>query len=125
MPRKRKRLDWLYFMQYNSVGHHEARYDRGRIKGEARMEKIDYKQLLIDELEELSERDLEKIYKIVSLLRCEFIEVDDVDDEARYCTESWIEAEREATEAYKRGDFKVYHSVDEMMDDILAETDDE
>ncbi len=86
------------------------------------MEKIDYKQLLMDELEGLSERDLEKIYKIVSILCHEILEVD---DEARYHTESWIEAEREATEAYKRGDVKVYHSVDEMMNDILAETDDE
>jgi hypothetical protein len=79
------------------------------------MEKMDYKQLLMDELEGLSDRDLEKIYKIVSILRYEFL---GVDEEARYYTESWIEAEREATEAYKRGDFKVYHSVDEMMNDI-------
>ncbi len=34
-------------------------------------------------------------------------------------------AHREATEAYKRGGLKAYGSVDEMMDDILSESNDE
>jgi len=84
------------------------------------MEKMDYKQLLMDELEGLSDRDLEKIYKIVSILCYEFL---GVDEEARYYTESWIEAEREATEAYKRGDVKRFKSVQEMADYIEANID--
>ncbi len=84
------------------------------------MEKIDYRQLLIDELEDLSDQDVERIYKVVSVLRNEFLAMDDIDDEARYRTESWIEAEREATEAYKRGDVKRFKSVQEMADYIEA-----
>jgi len=74
---------------------------------------IDYRQQLLEEIESLSDRELEKIYKIVTLLRHEFLEED---DEARYYTDSWIQAEREATEAYQRGGLKAYDSVDEMMD---------
>jgi O-phosphoseryl-tRNA(Cys) synthetase len=77
------------------------------------METIDYRQQLLEEIEGLSDRELEKIYKIVILLRHEFLEED---DEARYHTDSWIQAEREATEAYQRGGLKAYDSVDEMMD---------
>ena len=79
------------------------------------MQAIDYKQLLLEEMEGLSDRDREKLYKLWAVIRDEFLEVA---DEARYYTESWIAAEQEATEAYKRGGLKVYHSVDEMMDDI-------
>ena len=86
------------------------------------METIDYKQQLLEEIESLSDRELEKVYKIVLLIRHEFLEED---DEARYYTDSWIQAEREATEAYRRGGLKAYDSVDEMMDDILSEPDDE
>jgi len=38
--------------------------------------------------------------------------------EERYHTQSWIEAERDATEAYQKGGLKAYNSVDEMMDEI-------
>ena len=79
------------------------------------METIDYRQQLLEEIEGLSDRELEKIYRIVTLLRHEFLEED---DEARYYTDSWIQAEREATEAYQRGGLKAYDSVDEMMDSI-------
>jgi len=85
------------------------------------METIDYRQQLLEEIEGLSDRELEKIYKIVILLRDEFLE----EDEARYYTDSWIQAEREATEAHQRGGLKAYDSVDKMMDDILSEPDDE
>ena len=80
------------------------------------MDTIDYRQQLLKDIEGLSDRELEKIYRIVTLLRHEFLEED---DEARYYTDSWIQAEREATEAYQRGALKAYDSVDEMMDDIL------
>jgi hypothetical protein len=86
------------------------------------MQAIDYKQQLLEEMEGLSERDWEKLYRVLTVIRDEFLEVD---DEARYYTESWIAAEREATEAYKRGGLKAYESVDEMMDDILSEDSDE
>ena len=80
---------------------------------------IDYRQRLLEEIAGLSNADLEKLYKVVSLVRGEFLKAD---DEARYYTQSWIEAEREATEAYQRGGLKAYDSVDEMLDDILLET---
>ncbi len=44
----------------------------------------------------------------------------EVNDETRYHTESWIAAEREATEAYKRGGLKSFKSVQEMADYIEA-----
>jgi hypothetical protein len=54
--------------------------------------------------------------KMVIFVRDEFI---DLSGEERYRTESWIQAEREATEAHRRGGLKFYDSVDAMMDDIL------
>jgi hypothetical protein len=42
----------------------------------------------------------------------------EVDDKGRYYTKSWIAAEREATEAYKRGGLKRFKSVQEMADYI-------
>jgi len=81
------------------------------------MQAIDYKQQLLDEIEQLSDRELEKIYKLVTLIRDEFLEAP---DEARYYTESWIQAEREATEAYRRGGLKRFKSVREMADYIEA-----
>ena len=59
---------------------------------------------------------------MVVFIRDEFI---DMSGEERYYTESWIKAEREATEAYKRGGLKAYGSGDEMMDDILSEDNEE
>jgi len=75
---------------------------------------IDYRQQLLGEISDLSPQELEKIYRVVVLLKEEFI----APDEARYHTESWIQAEQEATEAYRQGGLKAYASVDEMMDDI-------
>ena len=64
------------------------------------MPAIDYKQRLLEEMEGLSDRDWEKLYKVLTLIREEFLEVD---DEARYYTASWIAAEREATAATASG----------------------
>ena len=74
-----------------------------------------YKERLLLEIDGLPPDELETIYKMVVFIRDEFI---DMSGEERYYTESWIKAEREATEAYKRGGLKAYGSVDEMMDDI-------
>jgi hypothetical protein len=82
---------------------------------------IDYRQQLLEEVSGLSPHELEKIYRAVVFLKEEFI----APDEARYYTESWMQAEREATEAYRQGGLKAYDSVDEMVDDILSETEDE
>jgi hypothetical protein len=82
---------------------------------------IDYRQQLLEEISNLSPQELEKIYQVVVFLKEEFI----APDEARYYTEPWIQAEQEATEAYRQGGLKAYASVDEMMDDILSETEDE
>ena len=76
---------------------------------------IDYRQQLLEEMSNLSPRELEKIYQVVVFLKEEFM----APDEARYYTEPWIQAEREATEAYRQGGLKAYASVDEMMDDII------
>ncbi|NIN66348.1 MAG: hypothetical protein GTO63_16990 [Anaerolineae bacterium] len=81
------------------------------------MPAIDYKQRLLEDMEGLSDRDWEKLYKVLTLIREEFLEVD---DEARYYTESWIAAEREATEVYKRGALRRFKSVQEMADHIEA-----
>jgi cytoplasmic iron level regulating protein YaaA (DUF328/UPF0246 family) len=81
----------------------------------------DYRQQLLEEISDLSPQELEKIYQVVVFLKEEFI----APDEARYHTESWIQAEREATEAYRQGGLRAYASVDEMMDAILLETEDE
>ena len=81
---------------------------------------VDYREQLLAELDGLSPQELEKIYRAVVFLKAEFI----VPDEARYYTEAWIQAEQEATEAYRRGGLKAYASVDEMVDDILLETED-
>jgi len=80
---------------------------------------IDYRQRLLEETSDLSPLEMEKIYQAVVFLKEKFI----ASDEARYHTESWIQAEKEATEAHRRGGLKRYSSVDEMMDDILSETD--
>ena len=82
---------------------------------------MDYRQQLLEEVSGLSPHELEKIYRAVVFLKEEFI----APDEARYYTESWMQVEREATEAYRQGGLKAYDSVDEMVDDILSETEDE
>jgi hypothetical protein len=84
------------------------------------LQTADLKQRLWDEIEQLSPDELERIYKLVVLVKAEFI---DIADEERYLTESWQQAEQEATEAYMQGGLKAYDSVDEMIDAILSETD--
>ena len=81
------------------------------------MQAIDYKQQLLEEMEGLSDSAWEKLYKVLTVIRNEFLEAD---DEARYYTESWIAAEREATEEYKRGGLRSFKSVQEMADYIEA-----
>ncbi len=81
------------------------------------MHTIDYKQRLLAEVEDLPPDELERIYKMVVFVREQFI---DMSGEERYHTESWIKAEREATEAYKRGGLKRFKSVQEMADYIEA-----
>ena len=81
------------------------------------MQAIDYKQRLLTEIDDLPPDEIETIYKMVVFIRDEFI---DMSGEERYYTESWIKAEREATEAYKRGGLKRFKSVREMADYIEA-----
>jgi hypothetical protein len=82
------------------------------------LQQTDFKQKLWAEIEKLSPDELERIYKLVALVKSEFI---DIADEERYLTEGWQQAEREATEAYQKGGLVAYDSVDAMIDDILAE----
>jgi hypothetical protein len=79
---------------------------------------IDYKQRLLDEIEDLAPEELEKIYKMVVLVRDEFI---DLSGEERYNTEAWIEAEQEATEAYRKGGLPRFSSVVELAAHIEAD----
>jgi len=81
------------------------------------MQAIDYKQRLLAEIDDLPPDELERIYKVVVFIRDEFI---DMSGEERYYTESWMKAEREATEAYKQGGLKRFKSVREMADYIEA-----
>ena len=80
----------------------------------------DLKRRVWAEIEQLPADELERVYKLILLVKDEFI---DVSGEERYLTESWQLAEREATEAYRRGGLPSYDAVDEMVDSILAETD--
>jgi len=75
-----------------------------------------YKEKLIKEIGSLSELEAEKILKTITLIRQEFID----DDESRYHTKGWIEAEKEASQYYKdnTGKLKRYSSVDQLMDEI-------
>jgi hypothetical protein len=63
----------------------------------------------------MSPSELEKVYRAILFLKEEFFDA----GEGRYYTDSWTQAEREATEAHQQGKLKGYESVDEMMDDIL------
>ena len=81
------------------------------------MEAIDYKQRLLTEIDDLPPDELERVYKMVVFIRDEFI---DMSGEERYHTESWIKAERDATEAYRQGGLKRFKSVREMADYIEA-----
>ena len=76
---------------------------------------IDYRQRLLDEINGLSPWEVEKLYRAVVFLKHEFM----ASSEARYYTEPWIQAEQEATAAYRQGGLKKYADVNEMLDDIL------
>jgi len=77
---------------------------------------IDYRQRLLEETNDLSPAELEKIYEAVVFLKEKFI----LADEARYYTPSWVDAEREATEAHERGGLPRFHTVREMAEYIEA-----
>jgi len=79
------------------------------------MQGADCKPRLLDETDGFSDRDWEKIYRIVSVIRHEFLEED---DEARYGTASWIAAEREASDAYRQGGLERFRTVQELADHI-------
>ena len=79
---------------------------------------IDYREQLLKEINGLSPQELEKIYQVVVFLKEEFI----APDEARYYTPGWIQAEKEATEAYARGGLPRFHTVRELAEHIEAET---
>lgn len=80
-----------------------------------------YKKKLIKQIESLSELEARKILKTISLIRREFID----EDESRYYTKGWIEAEKKATTFYdkNKGKLKRYSSVDQLMDEIEKEID--
>ena len=80
---------------------------------------IDYRQRLLEEINDLSPLEMEKIYQAVVFLKEKFI----LPDEARYHTSSWIQAEKEATAAYERGGLPRFHSVREMAEYIEANAD--
>ena len=80
---------------------------------------VDYRQRLLEEINGLSPQELEKIYRAVVFLKQEFIDP----DEARYYTESWTQAEQEATEAHARGGLPRFHSVRELAEHIEADVD--
>jgi hypothetical protein len=79
---------------------------------------IDYREQLLKEINSLSPQELEKIYQVVVFLKEEFI----APDEARYYTPGWIQAEKEATEAYARGGLPRFRTVRELAEHIEAET---
>lgn len=75
---------------------------------------ISYKNKLIEEINKMSERERGKFYKVLKLLKSEFINI----QESRYYTKEWIDAEKEASEAYKKGNLKVFNSVKELSNYI-------
>ena len=79
----------------------------------------DYRQQLLDEINGLSPQQLEKIYHAVVFLKEEFLAT----EEARYYTESWRQAEQEATDAYARGGMPRFHSVRELAEHIETDVD--
>jgi len=95
--------------------------NRPQLSGVHRMlQTEDYKQRLWAEIEQLSPDEIERVYKLIVLVKGEFIDMAGGD---RYQTQGWQEAEQEASKAYRQGGMKAYDGVDEMMDDILSESD--
>jgi hypothetical protein len=79
---------------------------------------IDYREQLLKVINGLSPQELEKIYQVVVFFKEEFI----APDEARYYTPGWLQAEKEATEAYARGGLPRFRNVRELVKHIEAET---
>jgi hypothetical protein len=77
------------------------------------------KQKVWAEIDDLPADDLERVYKLILLVKDEFI---DLSGEERYLTPGWQHAEQDATEAHARSGLRAYDSVDEMLDDILSAT---
>ncbi|MBU0566962.1 hypothetical protein KKC52_02775 [bacterium] len=79
-----------------------------------RLQTITCKERLMNEVNQMSEIESEKIYKMVMFVKNEFID----EGESRYYTKGWIDAEQEATESYKKGGLQVFDSVEELSDFI-------
>lgn len=75
---------------------------------------ITCKERFMNEVNQMSEVEVEKIYKMVMLVKNEFID----EGESRYYTKGWIYAEKEATEIYKKGDLTAFDSVGKLSDFI-------
>ncbi|MDI6794361.1 MAG: hypothetical protein QME81_16100 [bacterium] len=75
---------------------------------------ITCKERFMNEINLMSEIELEKIYKMVMFVKNEFID----EGESRYYTKGWIDAEKEATEIYKKGDLIAFDSVRGLSDFI-------
>jgi hypothetical protein len=67
----------------------------------------------------MSEVELEKVYKILKVIKDEFID----EGESRYYTKGWIEAEKEADAVYKKGALKKFNSVKELAEFIEKNVD--
>jgi hypothetical protein len=81
---------------------------------------VDLKRQVWDEIEQLTPDELERVYKLILLVKDEFL---DVSGDERYLRPSWQQAEQEASEAHRKGGLPAYDSVDEMMDAILSDVD--
>jgi hypothetical protein len=79
----------------------------------------DLKQKVWAEIENLPPDELERMYRLILLVKDEFI---DVTGEERYLSAGWRQVEQEASDGYQRGGLRVYDNVDAMMDDILADS---
>lgn len=78
------------------------------------VETLTYRERFINEVNQMSGIELEKIYKMLMFIKNEFID----EGESRYYTKGWIDAEKEATEAYKKGGLESFDSVKELSDFI-------
>jgi len=76
---------------------------------------IDYREPLLKVSDGLSPQELEKIYQLVVFFKEEFI----APDEARYYTPGWLQAEKEATEAYVKGGLPRFRTVHELAENMI------
>ncbi len=75
----------------------------------------DMKEKVWAEIEDLPDDEMERVYKLILLVKDEFI---DLSGEERYLTPGWQQAEQEATDVHARGGLRAYDSIDETMDDV-------